>query len=101
MSQQVFQGSQSLAAVVGQEAKIADFDKAFWQHVLEEALDEVLNGEGAKFELAGIGLAVLESDLRFLQAVLVNEANQTAVADSDAVDVRRKIFESRLPITHG
>jgi len=36
--------------------------------VLKEALDEMLHGEAAGLELAGIGRAILESDLGSLQA---------------------------------
>ena len=98
MSQQILQGSQSRAAIVSKETKVTDFDEAFGENMLEETLDELLNGEGAAFELPGIGFAILKSDLRLFHAALVNKVDQSAIADGNAVNIWCKILEGGLPI---
>ena len=87
--------------VGSEETEVADFDKAFRENVLQETLEELLDRERTTFERAGIGSAVLESDLRILHAAVVHEGEQAAIADGHAVDVRGKILESGLPIAHG
>ena len=47
---------------MSEEAKVTDFDKTFWQHVLKEALDKLLDRKGTAFNLPSIGLAVFKSD---------------------------------------
>lgn len=66
--------------------------------MLEEALDEMLHGESTGLELAGVGGAVLESDLGSFQAATVIDGEQAPVAEGDAVDVGGQILESGLPI---
>ena len=66
--------------------------------MLEEALDEMLHGEGARLELPRVGEAVLEGDLGCLQATTLIDGEQTPVAKGNTVDVRCQIFESSLPI---
>ena len=39
--------AQARTAGCAKEAEVAHFHKAAWQDVLEEALDEMLHGEGA------------------------------------------------------
>lgn len=51
------------AAVGSEETEVTNFHEAFWQDMLEEALDEMFNRESAIFELSSVGRAVLESDL--------------------------------------
>jgi len=41
----------------------ADFDKAFWQHVAEEASDKFLGAEAQVFDELGTVVAVSERDL--------------------------------------
>src|SRR6266508_3097671 len=66
--------------------------------MLEEALHEFLRREGALFKLSGVRSAVLEGDLGRLQAPGVEQADQTAIAKSHAVNIRCQIAESRLSI---
>ena len=80
------------------ESLVADFVKALGKHMLEETLDELLNGEATAFELPGIGFAIFKSDLRLLHAAFVNEVDQTAIADGNAVNIWCKILEGGLPI---
>ena len=84
-----------------EETEVANLDKAFGENVLEEALDELLGGEGAAFELSGIRSAILERDLRLLQAAVIGEGEQAAIADGHSVDIGSEIFERGLPVAHG
>ena len=101
MCQQIFQGSQSRAAIVRQETKVTDFDKAFGKDVLEEALHELLDRKSATFDLPRIRLAIFKSDLGLLQAAPVHEVDQAAIAEGDAIDIGSEILERGLPIAHG
>ena len=85
---------------MSKETEVTDFDKAFGEDMLEEALDELLDRESAVFDLPGIGFAIFESDLRLFHATLVNETDQTAIANGNAIDIRSQILESGLPITN-
>ncbi len=94
------QSRQAGAQGGAEEAEVAHFHKTAWQDMLEEALEEVLHGEGAGFELAGVRRAVLEGDAGRLQAATVLDGDQTPVAEGDAVDVGSQVFESRLAVAH-
>jgi hypothetical protein len=43
-----------LVVGVGEEAEVAHLDEAFGQDVLEEAVDELIGGEGAELDLASV-----------------------------------------------
>jgi hypothetical protein len=86
------EGSQEQALGGAEETEIADLDEASGQDVLEEAVDELIGGEGTKLVPAGIGRAVTEGDL------VVFEFDQAAVADGDAEYVRSQILESSATI---
>ena len=73
-----------------EQAVVTDFDEAGWEHVLEEATDELLGGEGAALELVSRRLFVSESELALLQWT------EAVVADSDAKDVRGEILKGWL-----
>ena len=51
------------AAIGSEETEVTDLDEALWQDMLEEALDEVFDREGAEFELSSIGSAILKGNL--------------------------------------
>ncbi len=72
----MLQSGQAGAQGSSEEAEVAHFHKAAWQDMLEEALDEMLHGEGAGFELAGVGGAVLEGDLGSFQAAAMIDGDQ-------------------------
>jgi hypothetical protein len=67
--------------------------------MLEEAVDEAIHGGGAGLEQACIGSAILESNLRSLQAAVIGELYQAAIADGDTVDVMSQVPQGRLSIT--
>jgi hypothetical protein len=96
----LLQSGQAGAAGSAEETEVAHFHEAARQDVLEEALDEMLHGEGTSFELASICGAVLESDLGSLQAATLIDGEQAPVAESNAVDVGSQVFESSLPIAN-
>ena len=96
----MLQSGQAGAAGSAEETEVAHFHEAARQDVLEEALEEMLHGEGTSFELAGICGAVLEGNLGSLQAAALIDGEQAPVAESNAVDVGSQIFESSLPITN-
>jgi hypothetical protein len=47
----------------GEEAKISDLDKAFWQYMLKEAVDERKSGRGHEAGFVGVGILVFKGDL--------------------------------------
>jgi len=96
----LLQNSQAGAQGGSEEAEVAHLHEATRQDVLEEALDEVLHGEGASFKLAGICGAILEGELGSLQVAALIHGDQASVAEGNAVDVGSQVFESNLPITN-
>jgi hypothetical protein len=46
-----------------QETIVADLDKALGQDVLQEAMDELLHGQGAEFGLAGAGRVIAKGNV--------------------------------------
>ncbi len=86
--------SQEQALGGAEEAEIADLDETPGQDVLEEAVDELIGGEGTEFDLAGSGRAVTKGDL------VVFELDQTAVADGDSKDVRSQILEGSAAVAN-
>ena len=76
------------AVAVGQEAVIADALEAGRHHVLKEAADEFLDGDGHQLGFAGIAIIFpLERDLTVL------EGPQTAVGDGHAMGVAAEILQ--------
>jgi len=71
------------------------------QDMLEETLQETFDGEGAGFELSGVGRAILESDLGSLETAAMLNGDQAAIADGDAMNIGSQIFESSLTIANG
>ena len=63
-------------------------------------MDELLRRQGASLELSRVGSVILEGNLRCVHSIALGDGDQTSVTDGDAVDVRRQIFESGLPIAH-
>lgn len=80
------------------EAKIAHFDKAIRQDMLQEALDEAFDRKGMSFEMPDIRSAVLERDQRSFDAFAMFDGKQAAVADGNAVDLGSQVFKSGLTI---
>ena len=73
-----------------EQAIVTDLDEAWWEHVLEEATDELLGGDGATLELISGRLFVRESDLAIM------EVAEAVVAEGHAKDVRGEILEGLL-----
>jgi len=71
-----------------EQTVVTDLDEAIGEHMLEEATDELLGGEGATPGLVSGGLFVSESDLAIM------EAAEAAVTEGHAKDVRGEILES-------
>jgi hypothetical protein len=86
------EGSQEQALGGAEETEIADLDEAPGQNVLEEAVDELIGGEGAELELAGIGRVVAKGDL------VVFELDQTAVADGNPENVGSQVLKGSAAI---
>ena len=82
-------GGEALSGAVAEKAKVAHFNKAFGQNVLEEAADELLGVEGAGLERAGVGGTVVKGDLA------VGQAPDTPVGDGDAKDVGSEVAHGR------
>ncbi len=77
------------------QAKVANFDEAVWQDVLEEAVQELKDGQGHFAGLAGIGVAIAEGD----RLIVVMEDGR--VGQGDTVDVAREVLQRLLAIAHG
>ena len=75
------------ARAFGEQAVVADAVQAFWQHVDEEAADELVCAERHAF----VSIAALDAVVLPLEgdAVLI-EGDQAAVGDGHAVGVTRK-----------
>ena len=50
-----------------EQAVVTNLDESMWEHVLEEATDELFGGDGARLELVSGRLFVRESDLALMQ----------------------------------
>jgi hypothetical protein len=71
------------------------------ENMLKEALKEVLDRKSARFELAGIGGAILEGNLGGFHAAARFERKQAAIADGNPMDIGSEIFKGGLPIANG
>ena len=100
LAKQFLQGSQLSSDRSAEEAVIADLHKSMRENMLKETLEKLLNRKRTLFELTGIGSAVLKGDLRTFHGTTVVKSKQTAIADGDAMDIRRKILEGSLTISN-
>jgi hypothetical protein len=81
------------ARAFGEQAVMADAVEAFWQHVDEEAADELVGGERHGL----VSLAALDAVILPLEGdALLVEGDQAAVGDGNAVGVTRQIGQHRL-----
>jgi len=87
-AQLLAEGGQPLPKTRTEEAVVTHFDEALGQDLLQKAADELLGGQGAGPEFAGVGSAVTE---RHLPAGQLSDA---VVADGHPKDVRRQILQS-------
>jgi hypothetical protein len=72
---------------------VADAVQAFWQHVDEEAADELVGGEPH----ASVSIAPLDAVVLPLEGdTLLVVGDQAAVGDDDAVGIARQIGQHRL-----
>ena len=85
-AQQVFGDRQQVSFIGGHKSIIADFDEAFWQYMLQEAVDEIKGGQGCCFPLVGVAVFKAEGDL------IIFELFDAVVGDSDSVDIRGQVF---------
>jgi hypothetical protein len=83
------------AAPVGLEAVVSDADKAGWEDVLEESLDEVRRVEGEKLLEATLSIAMTKGDAP------LGEGHQPLVADGDAMGIATQISEHLRRTCHG
>ena len=82
------QGQQLFAEAVRQQAVVADAHEAFWQHVQEEAAQELYRVEGHDTLLAAVRIVPpAEAD------VLSVESGEAVIADGHAVGVAAEIAE--------
>lgn len=77
------------------EAKVANFEEPVWQDVLEEAMQELKDGQSHFAGLAGIGLAIAEGDGSF---IVMQDGR---VGQGDTVDVACEVLQRLLAIAHG
>jgi hypothetical protein len=69
------------------QAKIAHFDKAFWQHVLEKLLEKRWRREGFGTSLVRLPVGVTKGHL------IVLHAQEPIVTQCHPEDVRRQVFQ--------
>jgi len=74
-----------------EEAVISDLDKPFGQHMLQEATDELLGGDGTVPGFASVGVFVAKGDLT------IGEFHNAVVADSHPQDIRRQVLQGSHP----
>jgi len=73
---------ESGAAPVGEEAKVADADKAFGKHMQEETAQELIQGNGHQLLFIVVsGVAPLKGNF------VIDERNESMIGDSDAMGV--------------
>ena len=96
----VLQGGQLATDRSAKETEITHLDKGMRENMLEETLEELLDRKRTRFELTGIGSAILKGDLGTFHGTAVVKSKQTAIADGDAMDIRRKILEGSLTISN-
>jgi hypothetical protein len=81
------------ARAFGEQAVVADAVEAFWQHVDEEAADEIVRAERHAF----VSIAALDAIVLPLESdILLIEGDQAAVGDGNAVGIARKISQHGL-----
>ena len=81
---------------VGEQAEVADAHEAFWQHVKEEAAQELRSLESHGTLPAAMGIVLpSEGDL------LAVESDQAVVGDGDAVGVTAEIAQHLRGSAHG
>src|SRR6266436_4949004 len=78
-----------------EQTVVADFDKAWWEDVLQEAANELCGSDGTVLKLLRGRLFVRESNLALLQFT------QAVVTEGDAKDVRSEILESLHATANG
>lgn len=71
-----------------EQTVVTNLDEARWEHMLEEAMDELFSGERSGLDLLGGRFFVLKRDLP------VAALAQAMVAERDAKDVGSKILAS-------
>ena len=90
------QGKALFAEAVGEQSVVADAHEAFWQHVEEEAAQELSSLELHDAPPAAVGIILpAEAD------VLSVEADQTVVGDSDAMGVAAEIAQHLFRTAEG
>ena len=77
------------------KAIVTHLDEAPGQHMLQEAMDELLDGERAEFGLAGVGGPIPKGD------PLILDLHQAPIAQGHAKHIRSQILEGRLAVAHG
>src|SRR5215467_9075870 len=86
------------ARAFGEQAVVADAVQALWQHVNEEAADELVCGE----HHALVSIAALDAIVLPLEGdALLVEGNQAAVGDGNTMGVARQIGQHCLRATEG
>ena len=86
------------ASAFGEQAVVTDAVQAFWQHVGEEAADELVGGEChdlLPFALLGAVVLPFEGHTSLV------ERDQTTVGDCHAVGIARQIGQHRLGMDGG
>ena len=84
------EGHALVAAVVAEQAVVADFGETWRQHMESEAAEELLSGEGHGLEAVGIGvILVCEGD----GAGTGVEGAQAAIGDGHAVGVASQVVQ--------
>jgi hypothetical protein len=67
------------------EAVVSDLVEAFGEHMLKEATDELVGGEGHEVPLGCGGVLIAEGDLAVIGG------NESAVADGDTMDIAPQV----------
>ena len=80
------EGGSSGSTVIGEIVKLANADEASWEHVLHEASEKLHDRDGHRGPLTLVGMVLpMKND------ALAIEADQTVIADRDAMGVPTEV----------
>jgi len=85
--QAVSESSQTSPQSGGEETIVADRHEVFGQDMLQETVDELLRAQGTTFLDTSLSVAIAKGHAVILQL------EETVVANGDAENVRRQIFQ--------
>ena len=91
---QIFGHSQEVAFARGEKSIVTDFDKAFWEHVLQKATNKLKGRNRLVFPVIGLAVFIAEG----YRAVF--EFFDSIVGNGHPIDIRGQIFQCTMAIAN-